>query len=389
MIRIFILFFLWIGVVFANNPSVEKFAWPDGVSLLQFMETAGIPASVYYDLDKEDQELAAEVRAGVECQILRDPAGRVSQLLIPVSEELQIHIYRDKFGTFRFVYTPIVYEENSYSLGIQIESSPYQDIIKATGNAALANEFMLVFKNEVNFKKLQKGDRLVILYEQKTRLGKPFGGVNITAGMIEENKKPKSLYFFDDKYYDRSGKKVESFLLITPLVYTRISSYFTPKRFHPILKRYRAHLGVDYAAPKGTRVNAAGAGKISFVGRKNGYGNTVEINHGGGISTLYAHLSGFASGTKAGVSVKQGQLIAYVGSTGLSSGPHLHFGLYKNKQAIDPLKVVKIEKTNVISAEELKFKALVKDMDARMAAAKDGSKNPAKYENYESLITIN
>ena len=124
---------MWIGVVFANNPSVEKFAWPDGVSLLQFMETAGIPASVYYDLDKEDQELAAEVRAGVECQILRDPAGRVSQLLIPVSEELQIHIYRDKFGTFRFVYTPIVYEENSYSLGIQIESSPYQDIIKATG----------------------------------------------------------------------------------------------------------------------------------------------------------------------------------------------------------------------------------------------------------------
>ena len=353
MTRIFILLFLWIGVVFANNPSVEKFAWPDGVSLLQFMETAGIPASVYYDLDKEDQELAAEVRAGVECQILRDPAGRVSQLLIPVSEELQIHIYRDKFGTFRFVYTPIVYEENSYSLGIQIESSPYQDIIKATGNAALANEFMLVFKNEVNFKKLQKGDRLVILYEQKTRLGKPFGGVNITAGMIEENKKPKSLYFFDDKYYDRSGKKVESFLLITPLVYTRISSYFTPKRFHPILKRYRAHLGVDYAAPKGTRVNAAGAGKISFVGRKNGYGNTVEINHG------------------------------------LSSGPHLHFGLYKNKQAIDPLKVVKIEKTNVISAEELKFKALVKDMDARMAAAKDGSKNPAKFENYESLITIN
>ncbi|MBP3224178.1 MAG: peptidoglycan DD-metalloendopeptidase family protein [Campylobacter sp.] len=389
MMRIFALIFLLFSLSFASSASVEKFKWPSGVSLLQFMENFSIPLSTYYDLDKEDQELAAEVRADVECMMLKDPLGKIVQVLIPINDELQIQIYRDKKGIYKFIYTPIVYEQHSYALSIEITSSPSNDILKATGSIALANEFSSIFKNEVNFKKLQKGDRLTILYEQKTRLGRPFGGVKILAGTIEEAKKPKSLYYFEDKYYNETGKKVEHFVLTTPLVYTRISSRFTPKRFHPVLKRYRAHLGVDYAAPKGTKVNAAGNGKVTFVGRKNGYGNTVEINHGGGLVTLYAHLSGFAKGLKVGMSVKQGQLIAYVGSTGLSSGPHLHLGLYRNNQPVDPLKTIKITKSNFVSEEERKFKALVKDMNAKFDAVKDGSKNPAKFEPYENLVSIN
>ncbi|MBR7047251.1 MAG: M23 family metallopeptidase, partial [Campylobacter sp.] len=134
---------------------------------------------------------------------------------------------------------------------------------------------------------------------------------------------------------------------------------------------------------------AAGNGKVTFVGRRSGYGNTVEISHGGGYSTLYAHLNGFAKGIKVGTNVKQKELIAYVGNTGLSTGPHLHFGLYKNKQAIDPLKVVKIEKTNIVSKEELKFKALVKDMNAKMDLAKDGNLNPQRFENFENSMILN
>lgn len=389
MNKFILIFFLFFNFAFAINSGVEKFKWPEGVSLLQFMEKYEIPLSVYYDLDKEAQELTSEIISGSICYVLRDDLGKISQLLIPISEELQIQIYKDKFNKFKLDFTPIVYTKQSNSLGISIETSPYNDIVKATGNTALANEFMSVFRGEVDFKRLQKGDRLVLLYEQKTRLGQPFGSIKILAGMIEENKKGNSLYLFEDKYFDENGKKMESFLLITPINGARIASKFTPKRFHPILKRYRAHLGVDYAAPKGTKIYAAGNGKVTFVGRKSGYGNVIEISHGGGYTSLYAHLNGFAKGVKVGTNVKQKELIAYVGNTGLSTGPHLHFGLYKNKQAIDPLKVVKIEKTNIVSKEELKFKALVKDMNAKMDLAMDGSLNPQRFENFENSMILN
>lgn len=389
MNKFILIFFLFFNFAFAINSGVEKFKWPEGVSLLQFMEKYEIPLSVYYDLDKEAQELTSEIISGSICYVLRDDLGKISQLLIPISEELQIQIYKDKFNKFKLDFSPIVYTKQSNSLGISIETSPYNDIVKATGNTALANEFMSVFRGEVDFKRLQKGDKLVLLYEQKTRLGQPFGSIKILAGMIEENKKGNSLYLFEDKYFDENGKKMESFLLITPINGARIASRFTLKRFHPILKRYRAHLGVDYAAPKGTKIYAAGNGKVTFVGRKSGYGNVIEISHGGGYTSLYAHLNGFAKGVKVGTNVKQKELIAYVGNTGLSTGPHLHFGLYKNKQAIDPLKVVKIEKTNIVSKEELKFKALVKDMNAKMDLAKDGNLNPQRFENFENSMILN
>lgn len=389
MRKIFIILSLFLSLTFSLNSSVEKFKWPNGISLLQFMEKSEIPLSVYYNLDKEEQELTNEIISDSICYILKDSRGKILQLLIPINDELQIQIYKDKHNNYKLDFTPIIYTKHNYTLGIEIKKSPYVDIIEATGNTALANEFMLIFKNDVNFKRLQKGDKLVILYEQKERLKQPFGAVNILAGMIEENKKPKYLYFFDDKYYDENGKKTESFLLVTPIQGAKIVSKFTPKRFHPILKRYRAHLGVDYAAPKGTKVYAAGNGKVTFVGRKNGYGNTVEISHSSSYTTLYAHLSGFAKDIKVGNSVKQNQLIAYVGNTGLSTGAHLHFGLYKNKQAIDPLKIVKIEKTNIVSEEELKFKALVKSMNERIKNAINGENNPPKFENYDSIMILN
>lgn len=389
MRKIFIILSLFLSLTFSLNSSVEKFKWPNGISLLQFMEKSEIPLSVYYNLDKEEQELTNEIISDSICYILKDSRGKILQLLIPINDELQIQIYKDKHNNYKLDFTPIIYTKHNYTLGIEIKKSPYVDIIEATGNTALANEFMLIFKNDVNFKRLQKGDKLVILYEQKERLKQPFGAVNILAGMIEENKKPKYLYFFDDKYYDENGKKTESFLLVTPIQGAKIVSKFTPKRFHPILKRYRAHLGVDYAAPKGTKVYAAGNGKVTFVGRKNGYGNTVEISHSSSYTTLYAHLSGFAKDIKVGNSVKQNQLIAYVGNTGLSTGAHLHFGLYKNKQAIDPLKIVKIEKTNIVSEEELKFKSLVKSMNERIKNAINGENNPPKFENYDSIMILN
>lgn len=389
MIRIILLLFFSIILSFGVSASVEQFKWPSGMSLLGFLEKNNIPLSLYYNLEREDQELVSEIISGADCYLMKNEKDDISQILIPISDELQIHIYQDKLKQYKLTFTPIVYTQEKHSLGIEIKKSPYMDIIESTGNVELANQFIGLFKNGVNFKKIQKGDRLVIIYEQKVRMGRPFGSPQIFASMIEENKKSNYLYYFDSKFYDENGKKVEKFLLTVPISGARITSRFTLKRFHPILKRYRAHLGVDYAAPRGTPIKAAGAGKITFAGRKGGYGNVLEIAHGGGYTTLYAHLKGFAKGIKQGISVKQGQLIAYVGNTGLSSGPHLHFGLYQGKKAIDPLKVVQITKTHIVSKEELEFKKLVKKSNEKIQSAIDGHLNPQKYENFDSFIVTN
>lgn len=384
---IFALFFSFI-LLFAEV-SVEEFKWPSGVSLLKYFEDNSIPVSLYYDLRPEDQELVANISTGTIAHVMKDEDGKILQLLVPISDELEFHLYKNKKNKYEISFDPIVYTEDERALGIEIKNSPYQDIINQTGNIELANEFMQIFKSDVNFKNIKKGDRLVILYLQKTRMNKPFGTPEILASMVEENQKSHYMYYFDGKYYDENGKKIQKFFLKMPLdSYTRISSKFTPKRFHPILKIYRAHLGIDYAAPSGTNVKSAGAGVVKFVGRQSGYGNTVIINHGSGYETLYGHLRGFAKGIKKGMSINQGQVVAYVGSTGLSSGPHLHFGLYRNKKAINPASVVQITKVATPSKEEIEFKNMMQKRNKKIQNALGGYLNPPKYEDYDNFISI-
>ncbi len=385
--RVFLIFLMIFSFSFGSN--IEKFSWPEGVSLLKFFEVSKIPLSLYYNLENEDQEVVSEIISGSDCYMLKDDDGEILQILIPVSNELQIQIYKDKFNQYKLTFTPIIYSVSHNTLSIEVNKSPYVDIIEATGNTTLANEFMIMFKNEVDFKKLQKGDKIVIVYDQKTRLGRQFGDIKISAGMLESNGKAHYMYFYDDKYYNENGKQVENFLLILPIYGARIASNFTPKRYHPILHRYRAHLGIDYAAPKGTKIYAAGSGKVTFVGRRNGYGNTVEISHGSNISTLYAHLNGFAKGIKKGVTVKQKQLIAYVGNTGLATGPHLHFGVYRNKVAVNPNSIVKVEKEQIITKEQAKFKQLVKDTNENIKKILVSNENPKKLENFDNFVMLN
>jgi len=264
-------------------------------------------------------------------------------VLIPVSEELQIHIYRRGDG-YGMDTVPVVYETRRESLMLEIENSPYYDILKHTGSKALASAFIAGFKNSLNFRRdLRKGDRMVMIYDQKYRLGQPYSMPTLITAMIEMRGKRHAVYLNDDeRYYNEKGAQVEGFLLARPVYNARISSGFTPNRWHPILHRYRAHLGVDYAAPTGTPIMAAGAGRVVFAGRTPGYGNLIKIQHSDGYLTLYAHQKKFRSGIHVGSLVKKGQVIGYIGTTGLSTGPHLHFGLYKNGQAINPARVVQV-----------------------------------------------
>ena len=140
-------------------------------------------------------------------------------------------------------------------------------------------------------------------------------------------------------YYSPDGRSMRKAFLRTPVKFSRISSGFTKRRWHPVLNRARAHKGVDYAAPIGTAVKATGNGKVQFVGRKGGYGKTIILQHGGSYTTLYAHLSRYARGLRSGKRVRQGQVIGYVGKTGLASGPHLHYEFRVKGSHRDPLRV--------------------------------------------------
>ena len=326
------------------SAQIEELSWQKGESFLTFLEKNKIPLKLYYDLDKEDQELCSEIQSGNRFFSYTEEDGSLIQALIPVSLDMQIHIYKDSSNEYKFQTLPINYTEKSELIAIPITESISNDIQKATGDVTIAALLNTLFSNSnADFKKMKKGDFIAIEYNQKTYMGKLHGMPEINAAMIQINGKP--FYRFrnskDDKYYDENGVGfTKTYLFQIPLTFTRISSPFTNKRYHPVLKRYRAHLGTDFAAPTGRNIYAASDGKVEFVGTQSGYGKTVIINHQNGYKTLYAHQNGFAKGLRQGQMIKKGTHIGYVGSTGLSSGPHLHLGMYKNNVAIDPMTVL-------------------------------------------------
>lgn len=389
MVRKFILFLFCAMSVFASTSSLESNFWGNGVSLLGFFEKEGLPLNLYYNLQKEDKELATEIRSGVKYQVLRDDNNKISQVLIPINDELQIHIYKNKLHLYELDFIPIDYEIKDEVLSFDLESSPYNQILKLTGNRGLAGAFTGAFKGQINFKSLKKNDKIVIIYSQKYRMGKLFGAPNIKAALIKIGNNYEYSYEFEDKYYDEKGNELDNFFLLRPIGKARVSSPFTKKRFHPILKRYRAHLGIDYAAPTGTAIKAAGNGTVLFAGRKGGYGKAVIIKHDNTYRTIYAHASRIASGIKKGKKVKQGRVIAYVGSTGISTGPHLHFGLYKNNVAINPNSVVRIKRGKLSGKQKTKFNEIKKSVEGDFAKAlNDNYINSPKYESFEDITYL-
>jgi murein DD-endopeptidase MepM/ murein hydrolase activator NlpD len=226
-----------------------------------------------------------------------------------------------------------------------------------------------------------------MIYEQKYRMGKPFSMPTLKVAMIEMNNKKNYIYLNDNdgRFYNEDGNEIEEFLLANPIRNARVSSQFTTRRFHPILQKYRAHQGVDYAAGRGTPILAAGDGKVAFIGETRGYGKIIKLQHNDGYLTLYAHQSSFRKGIKNGLSVKQGQIIGYVGSTGLSTGPHLHFGLYQDGRAIDPLRVVQLATKILKGKEKTAFLKLKSNYDESIRLH---LKNETKFERISMPDTV-
>jgi len=361
---IFSLIFI-VSVLFSAE--VKELSWKRGESFLTFLNSQNISQDLYFNLSKSDQELCSELTAGIKYQILYDDEGKILQVLIPISEEMQIHIIKED-NNYKVDFTPIAFTEVTQTVSLPIKWSPYQDILDNTSNKLLANEFIRAFKRSVDFRKMRQGDTVAIKFTQRIRNGKYFGNPVIHAAMVEVRKRKHYIYMNDKdgRYYDEKGRSLTSFFMRVPLRYRRISDPFTYKRWHPIKKRYRAHLGIDYAAPTGRKIFASANGKIIHRSRKGGYGKTIMIRHKGNYKTLYAHMSRYRGGLRVGSWVKQGQHIGYVGSTGMSTGPHLHFGLYRNGRAINPNKIITVTKNKLRGKSKKKFMASTKKLSKEL-----------------------
>ncbi len=218
-----------------------------------------------------------------------------------------------------------------------IESSLWESMSNSEIKPAIILNYADMFAWHIDFlTDCRPGDTYKLIYEVKTLEKKDtvLSSEIIAGQYITATSTNTAIRFTNSKgdegYFDENGKSVKSAFLKAPLQFKRISSYFTKKRFHPILKYYRAHEGIDYAAPIGTPVSAVGDGTVTKSQYSGGYGNLVIIKHPNGYETYYGHLSKYGKGIKKGVRVKQGQVIGYVGSTGLSTGPHLDFRIKKN-----------------------------------------------------------
>ena len=362
MIRFFI-FFLFATSLFSSE--VERYRWNNAETYLDFLQNNNLPIrELYYNLDKDDQRLTEEMRTGIHYQILKSSDGTIEQVLLPLNDELQIHLYK-KGNSYKFEAIPIISTTKTEAFYTTITSSPNYNILKETGSKKLAQIFVSSFKHSLNFKNdIRKGDQLVMIYEQKYRLGEPFSMPTLKVAMIEMRHKKHFIYLNDDgRYYDEKAHEVEGFLLARPVRGARISSYFTKRRWHPVLHKWKAHLGVDYAARRGTPVIAAGRGVVIWASRMGSYGNLVKIRHADGYETRYAHLKSFRRGIRRGKRVKKGQTIGYVGSTGRSTGPHLHFELRKRGRAINPLRVVQVTTKKLKGKEKKAFLKLKKNYD--------------------------
>lgn len=225
-----------------------------------------------------------------------------------------------------------------------IETSLWNSLVENGNDPELASEMSEVYAWTIDFFGIQKGDYYKVMYEDLIVEGKSIGTGKVLSACFHHM--GSDIYAFryttgdETGYYNEKGENLQRAFLKAPLRFKRISSGFSHGRMHPILKIRRPHLGVDYAADYGTPVQTIGEGTVIEKGwNKGGGGNYIKIKHNGAYTTLYMHLAGFAKGIKTGSRVRQGDVIGYVGSTGLSTGPHLDFRVFLNGQAIDPLKV--------------------------------------------------
>ncbi len=324
------------------------------------------------------------LKAGNKYRLCTDSSGTIQRFIYYLDKEREVRVYRDSLGTLQAqIYSKPVRVMINSLRGI-VYSTLYEAIIHCGHSDALIVAFSDVFQWDIDFfTDPRVGDEFVIVFEsiyledphRPDSLGEWVGYGRVLAGQYRsQNKDYTAIYFKGtDKeggYYDLEGRSFQKTFLKSPLNYRRISSFFSAGRLHPILKTVRAHTGVDFAAPTGTPVSATADGTIIDKGYDASIGNYIKIRHKNPhFITLYGHLDAFAKGLEKGAVVKQRDIIGYVGSTGLATGPHLHYAFYENGQPLNPLRIKNSAGDPIAVVYREAFERTKEDMQRRLAMA--------------------
>jgi len=313
-------------------------------SLLTRINIRNPEAVIYLHQAPEASALATQLRPGRTILTKTTPDGTLLELQFHIDSTQGLLIKKTEDG-YSAHEQPLAIENRVVMKSAEIRSS----LFAATDDADIPDQIAIqlanIFSSEIDFNlDLRKGDRFSVIYEASFSNGELIKTGRILSTEFVNDGKPYNAVLYRDgygheNYYTPDGKSLQKAFLRSPLEFSRISSGFSLARFHPVLNTWRAHKGVDYAAPTGTLVKAVADATVAFVGQQNGYGNVIMLQHAGSITTVYGHLSRFAAGLRKGQKVSQGAGIGYVGMSGMATGPHLHYEFRVHGEHKDPLKV--------------------------------------------------
>lgn len=316
-----------------------------GNTLAQLFQNQDLPPQVLFQLTQtEHGKQLSKILPSDKVGFRLQADGQLESFRL---EKSLFEAYEYGFSATGYSSQHIVLEPDVHETFAQgtISSSLFEAGLEAGMSNSLIMELAMIFGWDVDFAlDIREGDSFSLIYQEQYHEGKKVGDGDILVARFTNQGRTYTAVRYEDskgygQYYNPEGLSMRKAFLRTPVDFTRISSRFNLKRRHPILHKIRAHRGVDYAARRGTPIRAAGDGKVIFAGRKGGYGKVLILQHGSQYTTLYAHLQSFRRGVRVGKRVKQGQTVAYVGSSGLASGPHLHYEFRVNGRHRDPLKV--------------------------------------------------
>ncbi len=316
---------------------------------------------------------ARKLRPGQVCALVCEKDTTATPRYFVYEESLKSYVVFDLLNNYKAVRGENVAEWREAEVSGVVNSSLWVAMQESGASPQLAVLLSHIFGWSVDFFGIQKGDEFRLIYSQEYVGDSPLNSYRIEAASFRASDSTVYAIPFiqegEELFYNADGNSLEGAFLKAPLDYYRISSRFSNSRFHPVLKRYRAHHGVDYAAPVGTPVYAIGNGKvIAKAYQAGGGGNYVKIRHNSAYVTTYMHLSRFAKGLKVGDTVKQKQVIGYVGSTGISTGPHLDFRVHENGKPINPFTIKSQPKKPISEANRAAFNVVCDSLVTRLKA---------------------